>query len=201
MGLVRDIDRTEPPPDTPGPDMLIAALGDPDPDRRRASALGLGGVADAVPALLDRVGVEAEPTVRDAVLTTLAAYDNYPVAAGLVGHLASDDASCRTAVARALSEMPEAVPTLMPQLLIDPDHDIRIMTAMVLADLRHEKAPAWLTEMIRNDAHPNVVSAAIDAFLPYDVPLLEQVRARFPTDPFLAFTIEAALTRLVRSAP
>jgi hypothetical protein len=93
--------------------------------------------------------------------------------------------------------MPVSVPAIVPRLLADPDHDVRVMTAMVLADLPHPSAPDWLAEMIENDLHPNVVASAIDALLPSLGPqhteLLREAVRRFPDDPFLRFTVEAAL--------
>jgi HEAT repeat protein len=198
VGLVRR--NTEPEQEQqaqPSTDVLLAQLDDDDPELRREAALGLDGVEEAVPALLDRVAAEEETRARDAMLTTLAAHDTAAVAERLAVHLASDDASLRTAVAETLATMPASVPALLPDLLADDDHDVRVMTAMVLADLQHPSALEWLAEMIRDDPHPNVVASAIDALLPSLGPehreLLERAVLRFPNDPFLRFTVEAAL--------
>jgi HEAT repeat protein len=197
VGLVRRQTQAEEKREEPSAADLLGRLDDTDPEVRREAALGLDAVAEAVPALLDRVGDEQEPRVRDAMLTTLAAHDTDDVAERLSAHLASDDAGLRTSTAEALATMPASVPAILPRLLADDDHDVRVMTAMVLADLQHPAALDWLTEMIRDDPHPNVVSAAIDALLPSLGPehkdLLERAVLRFPNDPFLRFTVEAAL--------
>jgi HEAT repeat protein len=197
MGLVRRTTE-RPAAEQPSVEGLLHLLDDPDPDRRREAALGLEGVPAAVRPLLDRVGTEPEPRARDAMLTTLAGHDRPEVAESLAVHLASDDAGLRTAVAEALATMPDSVPALVPRLLADPDHDVRVMTAMVLADLSHPSALTWLAEMIRDDPHPNVVAAAIDALLPSAGPehgdLLRSAVRRFPDDPFLRFTVEAAVS-------
>lgn len=196
MGLVR----REVQPDRPPPAStidLLWQLDNPDPDVRREAALGLDGVAVAVRPLLDRVANERNPLVRDAMVTTLAAHDTAVVAEGLATLLASDDASLRMVAAEALATMPRSVPAVVPRLLRDPDHDVRVMTATVLANLPHPAATDWLAEMIRDDPHPNVVAAAIDALLPSlgaeHAELLEGAARRFPADPFLRFTVEAAL--------
>ena len=201
MGLVRRAAAPEAPgPETPTTESLLAALTADDAEERRRAALGLDGVAEAVPALLARVGAEPDPAVRDAVLTTLAAVDREDVATGLAVHLASEDAALRTAVAETLAAMPTAVPGLLPGLLADPDHDVRIMTVMILADLVHPDSVPRLVEVIRTDPHPNVVAAAVDALLPSatedHAAVLREARARFPDDPFLRFTVEAALPGL-----
>ena len=205
MGLVRKQATPEAPEavEPPPVSQLLAQLDDPDPDCRREAALGLDGVTDAVAALLARVGVETEPAVRDAVLTTLAAHDNDLVASGLAKHLSSDEAALRTAVAEALATMPRSVPALVPGLLADPDHDVRVMTAMVLADLPHPDARGWLIQMITEDDHSNVVTAALDALLPAatadDIPALEAAARRFPDDPMLGFTVRNAVPRLAET--
>jgi HEAT repeat protein len=197
MGLVRKKAEPEQEQQPASTDDLIEQLDDPDPDVRREAALGLDGAAEAIRPLLDRVAGEQAAAVRDAMLTTLAAHDTAEVAEWLAEHLASDDASLRTASAEALATMPVSVPAIVPRLLEDPDHDVRVMTAMVLADLPHPASTIWLAEMIRDDPHPNVVSSAIDALLPSLGPehteLLERAVRRFPNDPFLRFTVEAAL--------
>ncbi|GIF10317.1 HEAT repeat domain-containing protein [Actinoplanes teichomyceticus] len=207
MGLVRkQIPQSpeEPAPPSATPDELIRRLDDPDPERRREAALDLDGMPEAVPELLARLGPEQEPRVRDAVLTTLAAHDTEAVAAGLAVHLASDEAGLRTAVAEALATMPRSTPALIPDLLAAPDHDVRVMTAMVLADLPHPDAQSWLARMIDEDPHANVVTAAIDALLPAataeHVPVLQAAARRFPDDPFLQFTVRSALPRLAGTA-
>jgi HEAT repeat protein len=207
MGLVRKpaaADLEEIAAERPSTETLLQQVGDADPELRREAALGLVGVAEAVPALLSRVGVETEVRVRDAVLTTLAAHDTPAVAAGLAVHLASDEAGLRTAVAEALAAMPGSALDLMPDLVAAPDHDVRVMTAMILADLPHPGAKTWLLRLIAEDPHPNVVTGAIDALLPLadagDAPALEAAALRFPQDPFLSFTVRAALPRLAGTA-
>jgi HEAT repeat protein len=197
MGLVRR--QADPSTESghPSVEELLTELDDPDPERRREAALGLDAVPIAVEPLLARVGAEPEARVRDAMLTTLAAHDTPEVAEALAAHLASDDAALRTAVAETLATMPGSVPALIPRLLVAPDHDVRVMTAMVLADLPHPDSLTRLAEMIRDDPHPNVVATAIDALLPSIGPehaeLLQDAVRRFPDDPFLRFTVEAAL--------
>jgi HEAT repeat protein len=197
VGLVRRDQQPAAEKAAPSAASLVEQLDDPDPDVRREAALGLDGSAEAVPALIPRVAGETDPAVRDAMLTTLAAHDTDEVAEALAVHLASDEASLRTSAAEALATMPGSVPAIIPRLVQDPDHDVRVMTAMVLADLPHPGALTWLADMIRADPHPNVVTAAIDALLPSITPehteLLRDAVHRFPDDPFLRFTVEAAV--------
>ena len=184
---------------------LIAALADPTAERRRAAAVGLDGAAEAIPALLAALPRETDPAVRDAMLTTLAAHDTAEVAAGLAAHLRSDDVGLRTAVVEALAAMPGGVLPLLPHLVIDPDHGVRVLTAMILGHLATPLAVPWLVDIVGADPHPNVVGTALEALLPAatteHIILLEQTRARLAGDPFLRFTIEAALLALRGESP
>lgn len=204
MGLVRKESPTEAAPAAavapPSLETLILQLDDLSPDCRREAALAMEGNEEAIPALLARVGTERERTVRDAILTTLAAHDTAAVAESLAEHLASDDAALRTGVAETLASMPRSVPALVPEWLANPDHDVRVMAAMVLADLPDPDAAKWLVRMISEDPHPNVVTAAIDALLPMatveHASALQSAVERFPDDPFLQFLLERLLPRL-----
>ena len=182
-------------PGVANPDPSGAANGDgADLSEPGRPALGRTAVTDA---LLRRVAVEPTATVRHAVLTVLAGFDSPEVAAGLAPHLHSDDAGLRVAVADAMAAMPVGVAPLLPHLVSDTDPDERIMTAMLLAGMHHPQAVTWLEKMVAYDPAPNVVGAALNALLPLVEPgrtqLLTGVRRRFPNDPFLTFTVDAAL--------
>jgi HEAT repeat protein len=204
MALVRRTSTARNTPVVADPTTLTAALTGVDQECRRRAAVDLAGCVEAIPELLSRVPAETDPVVLDAVLTTLAAHDLPEVAAGLVGYLRSDDPALRTAVVEALAAMPRATTPLLAQLAVDPDKDVRILTAMVLADLPGQRALDWLIEMVSADRHPHVVGAALDALRPMlpaaQRQLLDQSRARFSDDPFLAFTIDSVLPSLSEAA-
>lgn len=208
MGLIRSHTGPQPErvrPGGPAIEALLRELDDPESDRRREAALGLEGVVEAVPAMLDRVPVETDPAVRDTLLTTLAAADTGPVGVALSRHLASPDAGLRTAVAGTLAVMPVGSAAAVPGLLADPDHGVRVMAVFVLARMRPSVAMSWLIGVIRDDPHANVVTAAIDALLPVataeHIPLLTGAMCRFPDDPFLCFVVETTVSRLTGVSP
>ena len=182
---------------------LVVQLNGGDSEARRRAALDLGEHADGGAALVARVSVETDPAVRDAVLTQLSRLDTVEVATGLLPHLSSDDAALRNAVVTALAAMPTAMPGIVPSLLVDPDPDVRILTIMVVAALRVPEVEEWLSWLITNDAHANVVACAVSELVPLAGPeaidVLEGVPARFPADPFLGYTVKTAVARL-RSA-
>ena len=188
-----------PPPAEVQVDPYTALAGD-DPDARRRAVQDLAGRPEAAETLIALVGHEPDLAVRQAALTAIARYDTLTAAMGLVPYVRGDDAALRTAALEAIATMPTAPAELVPALLGDPDPDVRILTAMLLEELRRPETVAWLAGMLAGDQHPNVVSSALDAFLPLagaeHIPLLRSVRDRFPADPFIQFTIDAALPGL-----
>jgi hypothetical protein len=105
-------------------------------------------------------------------------------------------------VAEVLAKTPTATARRLPALLADPDPDVRILTVMVLGSVRLAEVGEWLTRLVRDDPDPNVVSAAIGELVPLIGPrsgqLLCAARDRFPTDPFIAFSVTRALSVLDR---
>jgi HEAT repeat protein len=182
------------------PPTIPEALESADPEIRRRAALDVGEHFEAVPALLHHLADEPDPTARDAILTALATQDTEAAAGGMIDFLASEDAGLRNAVVDALATMPHGVPPLLPRLTTSPDSDVRVLVAMLLGVLEHPGVVPALVEMVNTDPHANVVGAALDSLLPLasaaHIALLERTLARFPGDPFLDFTIRAAIPRL-----
>jgi len=186
-------------------DAVLAELTGDDPELRRRAVLLLADRPGALPALIARVGVEPDRTVLEALCTQLARHDRPEVVDGLVRHLASDDAGLRTVVVDVLARTPTATARRIPQLMADPDPDVRILTVMMLGQLRLAEVEGWLAELVRTDPHPNVVSAAIGelALLAGERSEadLDAARARFPADPFIAFAVTRALAAADRGRP
>jgi HEAT repeat protein len=178
-------------------DGLLVQLVQGDPEARRRAALDLADVPEAIPALVQRVGVELDPTVRDAICSQLVRHDRPEVVDGLIEHLASDDAGLRNAVAVVLSQTLRSTVRRMPDLLADPDPDVRILTVAVLGALRAVEVKRWLAHIVATDPHPNVVSAAIGELAPIAGdccgPALRSARQRFPNDPYIAFAVARAM--------
>jgi HEAT repeat protein len=204
MGLIGRRPDHHPPPDerrarARGREGLAEALHDPDPDVRRWAATDLAGVAGAVPLLAARVGAEPDGVVLRAVLTSLVAAGDEGAARALAPHIRCDDAALRNAVVEAMARMP-GTRALVPELLADPDHDVRGLTVSMLAAMRAPQVPGWLLAVIRDDPHPNVCGIAVDELAevgdPSMVPDLEALCRRFPGDAFLRFAVDVAVGRL-----
>jgi len=188
-------------PDEPGRDellpVLLAGLVDGDPERRRRAVLALSDEPAALPHLIDRVGSESDPAVREALCAHLARLDDPAVVDGLAGLLASDDAGLRIAAAGVLQQNRTATEARVPGWLADADRDVRILTVMVLAGLRSPHVERWLTDLVEHDPDPNVTASAIDELAALVGSSCHAVvlsaRARFPDDPFIDFVVTRAM--------
>lgn len=181
----------------------LALLNDADPAQRRRAAHALGAPAsvgerpDAVPALSARLAGEEDPSVREALLTALVRAGTGQAAEALVPYLANEDVGLRNGVIESLQQMPAAVvmPEIAP-LLEAADSDLRIFAAQLVGKLSHPDRLGLLAGVIDRDPHVNVCLSAVEALMesgdPAALPVVERLGARFPDDPFVAFSVDAA---------
>ncbi len=203
MALVKASSGSPPPlPGAKARDLkaLRADLAAQQPSVRRAAVRGLADHPEAVLDLCDRLEVEASPSVRAVLFTTLIQLQSPDVAARLADLLRSDDVALRNAAIEALQEMPDVVVPHFERLLADDDSDIRIFAVNILAALRHARASEWLVDVIRSDPHINVCAAALDGLTeiggPEALPDLEGLRLRFAGNAFMEFAIDTAMRRI-----
>ena len=177
----------------PGFEELLSQLGDDDPDVRRAAVLGIADNPLALTALAERVGVEHDHIVREALCSQLARHDVPEVVDIVIGHLASDNAALRNDVVELLARLPISTARRVPALLADPDPDVRLLAVMVLSGLRSPEVETWLSELVRHDLNANVVASAIGELVALagkrSWATLIAARERFPDDPFIAFSV------------
>jgi HEAT repeat protein len=179
---------------------LLRALDDANAATRRWAARDLSSHAQATGALLARLAVEPDASVRQTLLTSLAILGSEDVVRGLIEFLRSDDAALRNETVEAMKNMPAAVAAFMPQLLADPDVDVRIFAINVLESLRHPQVESWLIEVIARDANVNVCATAVDLLGEVGTVAaelaLEALKQRFAEEPYIAFAADLALRRV-----
>lgn len=182
------------------PEDWVAVLEHAEPDRRRRAAQALGDRPDAAAALAGRLPHEEAPAVREALLTALVRIGSPQAAAGLVPLLASEDAALRNGALESLQQMPaDAVEPQMDGLAGSDDSDLRIFAVLLAARLGPAERAARLHRALERDPHVNVGLTAAEAVVelgdPAALPALETFAARFPDDPCVAFTVDAARRR------
>jgi HEAT repeat protein len=186
--------------DFPG---LVTQLDDADPAVRRWAARDLLGFRQATTALVARLQLENDRSVREVILTSLTRLGDDIAVAGLVGWLRSEDVQMRNEAIEAMKSLPDEVAPIMGNLLIDEDSDVRIMAVNILESLLHPKVEQWLIEVIENDPVVNVCGTAVDLLgevgsqASHDS--LERLLKRFPTEPYIQFAANLALKRIEKA--
>lgn len=180
---------------------LELQLSDPSPAARRWAARDLVDCPDSSAPLVEQLQREEDGSVREIILTTLTQMGDAKAVAGLVNCLRSEDASLRNEAIEAMKLLPDEVAPIMGQLLKDSDPDVRIFAVNVLESLRHDQVEEWLSEVIKHDAHVNVCATAVDLLgevgTLHSLEALNNLKARFPDEPFIRFATDLAIKRIV----
>jgi len=180
---------------------LVQQLSDPNPSARRWAAKDLVGCPGVSGGLVEQLRREQNASVREVILTTLTQRADEEAVAGLVECLRSEDASLRNEAIEAMKLLPDEVAPIMGRLLTDADPDVRIFAVNILESLRHELVEEWLREVIEHDPHVNVCATAVDLLgevgTPYSQDALENLKSRFPDEPYIRFAADIALKRIL----
>jgi HEAT repeat protein len=183
----------------------MAGVADASPDARWAAARSAEGDPNAVLDLAQALARENDVRVREAIFTAIARIGTEDSVLAVLPYIRSDDANLRTRALDALRAMPALlIEPHLPQLLADPDSDVRLLACDLARVLRGPQAPLLLCRLVETDPHPNVCAAAIDVLAEIGssdaISSLERCAARFPNDSFLDFAIKAATGRFTRQA-
>jgi len=182
---------------------LLVQLTDPDPAQRRWAARDLLHHARAATALVERLQLEEDVSVREVILTTLARLGDASAVAGLVDCLRSDDAHLRNEAIEALKALPDEMAPIMGGLLNDADPDVRILAVNILESLPHPKVEEWLVSVIDRDPVTNVCASAVDLLgevgsaAAHDA--LLRLKQRFSDEPYIQFAADLALQRIAKA--
>jgi len=171
-----------------------------DAEARWAAARSLGAHPGGVEALAAAIEGEPVARVREAIFTALARAGTPQAAAIVAPYIRSDDADLRTVAIDALKAMLEGTGSVLPQLLTDPDPDVRLLSCELARPLRSGQAAAQLCDLLDRETEANVCGAAVEVLAEIgdtsSVAALRRCGARFPEDPFLTFAISAVVDQL-----
>jgi HEAT repeat protein len=174
-------------------------------DARWSAARALGSGPGDVEALGAALATEPDARVREAILTSLARTGGGDAWDIIAPYLRSDDAQIRTGAMDALGAMPQALLARLPDLLRDADPDVRILCCELARRIPAEAAERLLAEVIQQDPEVNVCAAAVEVLAEIGgrgaLPALSACAARFAEEPFLVFSIHAAIERIAAEAP
>jgi HEAT repeat protein len=176
------------------------SLVDADPDRRWRAARDAAHLEGGDAALATALQLETDSRVREAMFTSLAHWGTPVAVEAIVARLRSDDAGWRSGALDALRIMIPRTPDLLPNLLADPDIDIRILSCELARSLQSGEATRLLCDVLDRDANANVCAAAVEVLAevggPEALASLQNCARRFDGSPFLSFAIQAVIDRL-----
>lgn len=200
MALIRPVTRT-PSAAEPAPlGELSARLRDGEACERRQAARDLAAFAEASELLAAQLREEDQPSVREALITSLASLADACAVEALLDCLRSEDAALRNDAIEALKSAGAGHPQLIREALGDSDADVRILAIGILESLRHPDVELWLIDLLEQDPHLNVCACAVDLLCELGseraLEALQECRARFAEEPYLHFAIDLALQRL-----
>lgn len=181
----------------------VEQLSDLDEGVRGQAARELAAYEDAAGVLLIRLKEEFSPAVREVIFTSLVVQANPCAVEGLIKFLRSEDAGLRNGAIEALKLLPGEVAFHIPELLLDPDPDVRILTISILKSLRHPSVEDWLISVLEQDPHLNVCGAALDLLTEIgtgkSIYPINELRGRFINSPYVQFAADLALSRIMEA--
>jgi HEAT repeat protein len=96
--------------------------------------------------------------------------------------------------------MQDACRPYLPELLADPDPDVRLLACDLVREVGGADRTRWLCALIETEPEVNVCAAAVEALGEIAdasaEPSLSRCAERFPDDPFLGFAIKVIAERL-----
>jgi HEAT repeat protein len=177
----------------------LLSLASASPDERWRAARVARDPA-AIPSLGEALSHERDERVREAIFTALARVATPESALIILPYLRVDDANMRTAAMDALRAMPDACRRYLPELLADPDPDVRLQACDLVRDVGGSKGSGWLCALIESEPQANVCAVAVEALGEIAdataATSLSRCAERFPHDPFLGFAIKVVADRL-----
>ncbi|WCS23773.1 HEAT repeat domain-containing protein [Methylobacterium sp. NMS14P] len=164
------------------------------------AAKAVGAASEDPRDLAAALGREKNLRSREAILARFLAIANDAAAAALAGHLRSEDAGLRNACIETLQAMPGPALSVLPDLLADPDADVRLLATEIARTQPTGTANDLLARFLEGETHPNVCGAAVEVLAevgsPEAVPALTAAKARFADEAFLSMAIDTVLARI-----
>lgn len=176
-----------------------ARLDDPSAAVRREAVAQLG-IAGNETQLIDRLMIEEDRQVREAILLTLVRIGTPEVAEALAQLLAHDRPDLRNAALESLAALPLPTAGLLGQLALSADPDVRIFAVLLAGELGWALAGQGLMDRAEDETDANVAAAIAEVLAEIGQPecleALEHMRRRFVDEPFVSFAAGLAIKRL-----
>lgn len=181
-------------------DALLNDLHNSSVDIRRWAARDLTNNEQARDTLLSQIELETDPSVIEALFSSIQGMCDDSIAAVLLEKLKSEDAQIRNATIELFQNRPELFAYHVKALMVDDDVDTRIFAVDIIGAITHPDAKTWLHEIALNDDDINVVGTAIDKLIEVgdksSIAVLQQVKSRFPEATYIQFAADCVCQRM-----
>lgn len=182
------------------PAEVLAGLASTSSEERWAAARAATEIPETAAALAAALPREADSRIREAMFTSLARMGTRDSVTRILPMLRSDDSALRAGALDALRLSPIAAHELLPELLSDPDADVRILSCELARTLPSEEASRKLCALLTHEKEINVCAAAIEVLAEVGdeaaLSTLAQCARRFSQVSFLGFAIKLATDRI-----
>lgn len=179
---------------------MLRALVEGNTEERWGAARAASGVTGGAKALGAALLLERDARVREAILTSLTRMASPDAVEAVLPLMRAEIAALRTGAIDALRAMKQAAWPYLPQLLADPDADVRLLACEITRTLPGGEATTLLCGLIERESEANVCASAIEVLAELGtaeaLPALERCAARFQGKRFLEFSIKVTSDRI-----
>lgn len=179
---------------------LVKELWSENPQHRIFAAVDLEAYPQAVKPLEERLKVEQDNGVKNAIINTLLKIGTDEALNALLDLLKSDDAYLRNQAIEVLAGMSSRVEEHLKRLLQSEDPDLRIFAINVMSSFKNPEVIEWLKQLIQVEENPRVMGVALDLLSEIAtedlLPILKKVRERFADYEYINFVLDLIEERL-----
>lgn len=179
---------------------IAAGLRSPDPAQRRDAIRQIADQPDARQLSETALQVETDAANIELLIAFIPRLGAAVAAEVLGAYLASIDPTKRNRAVEALQLLGPAAAGAVATALRDSDEDVRIQALAVVPFLDMETAQRILIDLLSREPDPNVCNCAIEALVelgdPRALPVLADLKRRFPGESLLQFSADLAIDRI-----
>lgn len=179
---------------------LAVALQSTDAGHRRHSIWCAQPGSETTALLLEHLLEETDAQVQEALLAALGQSEGDDVVPALLEQLSSEDVLLRNRALEVLTGFAEHVAVHMPVQLAAAEVDKRIFLVNLMGELKHPRVADWVSEILFEEAHVNVVAAALEVAAEVGdeqmLPAIEAAQQRFLDEFFIGFAADIARQRI-----
>lgn len=174
-------------------------------DRTRQIVRTMRNHPDGISLLLDLLTKDPHPLVAEGIFDSLLHLSKDEkvqeiIVSQVIELIPNLDTATRNSAITFLSSFPESTALYLPSMLITSDPDMQIYALDILRGLNHPDAPGWLSKMLEQELHINVMVSVLERVAEWHCYELADKVIRvcrlYPDEPVIEFAARLTLNRL-----